>query len=212
MIKNRIARVTQFISWPFTFILLKPFLIFKINGRENLEKATPPFLIISNHVSFYDSFVFRLVFGLLTDKLPLRFMAVRKFDNSRILNLLSNLKLVDLTYVLLGAFVVEPGRGIDKNLKEAERIIQIGGSVVMYPEGSVVKEGIVREFKHGAAVLTQRTKVPVLPISMKLGKRRFLRREFVINIGEVISVNREMEIGEINKTFYDTVVGLYNKV
>ncbi len=210
MIKRRIAAVTQFISWPIAFILFNSFLDIKINGKENLKKVASPFVIISNHVSFYDSFVFRLICGFFSKKLPLRFMAVRRFNN-KYLNLLSDLKFIDIVYAVFGVFVVEPGRGIQKNLEEAQRIIETGGNVVLYPEGCVVKDGNIKEFKPGAAVLTQRTGVNVLPISMRLGKRKFFRREFVVNIGEMIVFDRNLPIPEITNAFHAEIVRLYNR-
>lgn len=210
MIKKVVARVFQFLSWPLAFFFFNLFFIIKIQNKESLRRSTSPILIISNHISSYDSFVFRLALGIFSDKLPLRFMAVNKFDKSRILNLLSFFKIIDFVYVLFGVFVVEVGKGIDRNLIEAERIIHEKGNIVMYPEGSMYNDGKVGEFKTGAAVLVEKTGVSVLPIAMRLGKKKGWRREFFINIGEVFEVNKKDTKENITSQFYQKVFGLYN--
>ena len=86
------ARVTQFLMWPFVFIVANFLFKIKISGRENLEKVQSPFIIISNHIAYFDCFLFRLVLGVNSPHLPLRFMAVKKFS-SRILNYLQKLEL-----------------------------------------------------------------------------------------------------------------------
>src|SRR3989344_914518 len=199
------AGVTQFLSWPFTFLVFYIFFNLKINGRENLQKLKPPFIIISNHISFYDSFVFRLILDPFTTKLPLRFMGVRKFDRFY-LNILAQLGIVDIVYALFGVFVVEPGKGMDKNLEEARRIIKSGGNVVIYPEGSIVNGGKIDEFKLGAAVLARETSAPVLPISLRLGKKKFFNTEFVINIGESIKINNNIPPIEITNDFLERIL------
>ena len=202
------AGVTQFLSWPFTFLIFYIFFDLKINGRENLKKVNSPFIIISNHISFYDSFVFRLILEPFTTKLPLRFMGVRKFDRFY-LNILAHLGIVDIVYALFGVFVVEPGKGMDKNLEEATRIIKNGGNVVIYPEGSIVNGGKIDEFKFGAAVLARETGAPVLPISLRLGKKKFFNTEFIINVGDAIVVDGDILPEKITTDFRERILQLY---
>lgn len=205
------AMFTQFLSWPFALIFFHIFFDVKIMGQENIKKISSPFIIIANHITFYDSFAFRLILGLFTTKLPFRFMAVKKFDNFY-LNILAALWIIDIVYAIFGVFVIEPGKGMSKNLEEAQRIIKNGGNVVVYPEGSIISSGKIEEFKLGAAVLAQKTGVPVLPISMRLGKKRFLNTEFIINVGNIIDVSKDVSAREITNDFERRVVDLYDKV
>ncbi|MEI8249350.1 MAG: 1-acyl-sn-glycerol-3-phosphate acyltransferase, partial [Candidatus Taylorbacteria bacterium] len=76
---TQFAQITQFITWPFLWFISHVLFRIHISGREYITSAQSPFIIISNHTSFYDSFLFRLILGCWTSKLPLRFMAVRKF-------------------------------------------------------------------------------------------------------------------------------------
>lgn len=203
------AGVTQFLAWPIAFIFFKSLYKIRINGRENLNKVKSPFILISNHVSFYDSFIFRLVLGFNTYHLPLRFMAVKDFSHWY-LNFLRRIFVVDIVYAIFGVFVVYQGRGIHKNLEEAVRIIKNKGNVVIYPEGSVISSGKVENFKHGASVLAKMTGASVIPVSMRVSKGG-IRRKFTINIGRDIKYNESDSYKEITRIFHSVVTRLHNK-
>ncbi len=203
------ARLTQFLSWPIAFIYFNLFFKLRISGRENLINVSSPFIIISNHVAFYDSFVFRLVLGAFTKKLPLRFMAVNRFK-SWYLNFLARIYIIDLIYIIYGVFVVVKGRGIEKYLEEAIRIIKNGGDVVIYPEGSIVHGDEIEPFKLGAAVLAKKTGVPVIPMSMRINGGCF-RKEYIINVGQKIIVDTTLSAKDISAVFYAEVKKLYQK-
>lgn len=201
-------RISQFVTWPIAYAYFNLFYKIRINGRDNLDKIAAPFIIIVNHVGFLDSFMFRLILGLRTPHLPLRFMGVNRFQWKR-LNFLSDIGVIPFIYGLFGVFVIVPGRGLAKNLEEAKDIIGRKGIVVIYPEGKIVTGHMIAPFKHGAAVLAAETGVPVLPISFRLGERRSLRRPFIVNIGESMKVPAASQADEVTKLFYDTVVDLY---
>jgi len=203
-------KISQFLTWPIAFIYFRILYKLKINGRENLKKVTRPFISIVNHFSFADSFLFRLILGFFTPNLPLRFMAVKRF-NWRWLNFLADIGVITFIYSIFGVFVIVPGRGIQKNLEEAKRLIKRKENVVIYPEGKIVTEHTIAPFKPGAAVLAIETGTPVIPISLRLGSRKFLRKELTVNIGEPIIVSADAEFNETTKLFYDTIIDLYNK-
>lgn len=203
------ARTTQFLAWPFAFMFFMFLYKLEIHNAENIRKVKSPFIVISNHISFYDSFVFRLVLGLVPKNLPLRFMAVNSF-RAWYLNFLSTVFITDIVYALFGAFVVVRGRGIDKNLEDAVRIIKNRGNVVIYPEGSIVSDGNIGEFKLGAATLAKKTQAQVIPVYMKIVQAPH-RDKFIINVGEAVQYDPNLSPEEITKTFRDTIVALHNK-
>lgn len=201
------AKFTQFLAWPIAFVFFNSLFNLKINGKENIRNIQSPFIVISNHVSFYDSFVFRLVLGVFAKNLPLRFMAVNSFS-SWYLNLFAKLFITDIVYALFGVFVIIKGRGIDKNLEDAVRIIKNGGNVVIYPEGSIIHDEKIADFKQGAAVLAKKTNVPVVPVSFKISGN-LLRRDFIINVGRDIKYKDYLSTKEITNIFHNTVEKLY---
>lgn len=202
------ARATQFLAWPIAFIYFNLFFNLKIHNPKNVRKQESPFIIISNHVSFYDSFVFRLVLGVFPKNLPLRFMAVNSF-RTWYLNFLSRIFVTDIIYILFGVFVVVKGRGIDKNLKDAERIIRNVGNIVIYPEGSIMHDGKIHNFKLGAATLAKKTKTTVIPISMKISGKS-IRRKFTINVGENIDYDPNNTVEEISDLFHTVIDDLHS--
>ncbi len=201
--------ITQFLSWPIAYIFFNTLYNVEINGRENLDKIKSPFIIISNHVSIYDSFIFRLVLGLNSNHLPLRFLAVKDFDHP-VLKLLKKLLIVDFVYRIFGVLVVYQGRGIHKNLEEAIKIIKSNGNIVIYPEGSIILNDKIGDFKHGASVLAKTTGASVLPVAMRI-KKNGLRAKFIVNIGRDIKYNKSDSITEITRIFYNVISRLHYK-
>jgi 1-acyl-sn-glycerol-3-phosphate acyltransferase len=205
------AKITQFLSWPIVFVFFRSFFDLRIEGKENLRNIRSPFIIVSNHISIYDSFWFRLVLGLNTPHLPLRFMAVKKF-NWNFLNFLAAIGVVDIIYFLFGVFTIVKGKGLKKNLEEAEWIIKAGGNVVIYPEGKIIKSDEVGPFKNGAALLAQKTGSQVLPISFRLIKGDSFRRKLCVNIGESKDVQVDGKIENITEDLRKAVISLYSKI
>lgn len=201
-------RFSQFLTWPIAFVFFHSFYSMKINGSDNLLKIRSPFIIIANHPNVTASFLFRLILGFSTPHLPLRFMAVRKFV-WKWLNFLSAIGLVDFIYSLFGVFTVVPGRGIENNLVEAKRIIRSGGNVVIYPEGKIESSNVIAPFHSGASVLAKDTGVPVLPISFRVSRNRFIRQNMTINIGKAINATKDMNIQQITGLFYASIGELY---
>lgn len=202
-----IVRLTQFLTWPILYVLFRLVFEVKIQGRNNLSKLNNPFIVIANHISFYDSFIFRLALGFFTPHLPLRFMAVKKF-NYKMLNFLTSIGVISFVYTLFGVFTIVKGNGIAKNLKVAKTIINNGGNVVIYPEGSIRHEEGVGEFRPGAAILAQTTHARVLPISMRIKESGRLRDILAVNIGEPIAVISK-NTDENTKMFREILSKLY---
>jgi 1-acyl-sn-glycerol-3-phosphate acyltransferase len=65
------ARGTQFITWPLAFVLFRTIFSIRITGQENFTKATKPFILLSNHIAFYDSFLLRLALGFWSNHLQI---------------------------------------------------------------------------------------------------------------------------------------------
>lgn len=204
------SKVTQFLTWPILFILFHTFFSVNVHGRDNLKKVRSPFIIISNHVSFYDSFIFRLALGFITPHLPLRFMGVRSF-NYKFLNFLSSIGVIGLIYKLFGVFTVVPGRGIAQNLKEAKDIIESGGNIVIYPEGRIISNHTIGPFRKGATILARQTGVPVLPFIFHIDKMHFSRDVLDIMIGDPIYLTKTVSDEEGTEILHSAIIELFNK-
>ncbi len=201
--------VTQFLTWPFLFVGFHLFFNIHIQGRANLKKFKAPAIFISNHIRFYDSFLFRLVLGLFTPHLPLRFMGVKKFEWA-FLNFLRAVGIIRLVYALFGVFTVVRGEGIEKGLREAKIIIGQGENVVIYPEGRITHNA-VGTFLKGAVVLARESKVPVVPVSFRLVANGLIRGHLSINIGEPVHLTKGT-VEDETLHFQNVILTLYNRV
>lgn len=186
----------------------------KIHGKENLKKTRGPMLFISNHISFYDSFIFDLFVHPFSHILPFRFMGSRVF----IVPFLAVLKLigvVDLVYLLFGVFRITPGEGAEKSLKHAYEIVKRGGTVAMYPEGRIwhptnVHPEEIGPFKWGAGILAKNTGVQVVPVAMKRTVvKGAWRTKLDVYIGRPYHVNGEDAPEVIAEKMRKKVVELY---
>lgn len=180
------AGTTQFLSWIILWPLFHILFKVKINGKKNLKGLRGPHIIIANHTRFYDSFLFRLAVGFWSRLLPMRFMAVQKFDHG-FLNIMQKLGIIPLVYGIFGVFVVEHGLGLHKNLKRAKEIIKNNGTVALFPEGRMSKDGSIGMFKRGVSALALSTDTPVLSLGIHIDDSRLRKMSgrgiININIG-----------------------------
>lgn len=198
---------TQFFSWFIFWPLYNLFFKVNIQGRENLKNLKGPLIMISNHSRFYDSFVYRIIVGLFSRLVPMRFMAVLKF-NDPFLNFVKRTGLIHFVYSLFGVFVVEQGLGLNKNLKRAKDILRNNGVVAMFPEGRLNRSEEILFFRRGvsALALSNHTKVLPMHISIKEGNLLKLRRgSLTVHIGKAHYL-------ETHRTYEDLAEGLRQEV
>lgn len=177
------AGTTQFLSWIILWPLFHLLFKVRINGKENLRGLRGPHIIIANHTRFYDSFLFRLAVGFWSRLLPMRFMAVQKFDH-KFLNIMKKIGIIPLVYGIFGVFVVEHGLGLHKNLKRAKEIIKNNGTVALFPEGRISRDGSIGRFRRGVSALALSTDTPVLSFGIHIDDSRLrnMKGRGIINI------------------------------
>ena len=81
-----------------------------------------------------------------------------------------------------GVFGVKRGKADVAALKEAMRILRGVENLLMFPEGTRVKDEGASEARTGAAMFATRTGAPLLPVYIRQQKRAFSRS--VVVIGE----------------------------
>ncbi len=147
----------------------------EIEGEENFPKSGP-LILVGNHFSFIDPVAFvslspwpmDFVGGAITPHAP---------------------KIVRFIPKLWGYLPVYRGTGSTYALKQAQKILNKGGVLGIFPEGGSWAQ-VLRPARPGAALLTAQTGAPLLPIGLiGLPKvfpnlRKFRRAKVKFRIGK----------------------------
>jgi 1-acyl-sn-glycerol-3-phosphate acyltransferase len=152
--------------------ILQPFfhVYFRLRriGLEHVPKQGPV-LMASNHRSFSDPFMIGCCLGR-----PLHFVAkVELFDK----------RWKAWILLALGAFPIRRGESDEAAMETARMILERGGVVGIFPEGTRVRPGPLGDPKRGVGRLVLETGAPVVPVAI-LGTER-LRRGWMIRPGRV---------------------------
>ena len=167
--------------WIFKFIfkgLFKIFFNLKVEGLENIPPMTN-FIIVANHFSFMDA-------PVVMAAVPRKIHCIASKELYRMFWLKFFLRLVE---------AVPSGNSSEKALQ----LLTQNENVGLFPEGGISRDGGLREFKRGVALLALKTGRPILPcaiigtyqalpfgsrlprfttIKLKIGKPKYFLKEF----------------------------------
>lgn len=180
----------------------------KIEGKENLRAVNSPLIIAPNHKSYYDHFFILFAVLLYAPRLlPIRAVAANWLFQKPILRfLLQN---------LFGAYRLRKEGSLDVSLRDALKVLRRGLTVAIYPEGRLVPEKRVGEFKKGAAYLAETTGTAILPVALRgLEHTTFLsllfgRRTITVVCGTPFSAKPEKSREEITAELQTKIEALY---
>jgi glycerol-3-phosphate dehydrogenase (NAD(P)+) len=128
-------------------------------GRRNIPKKGPV-ILAANHRSFLDPFVVGFCM-----RRPVYFVAKKELFEKRWQGWLLN---------RLGAFPIRRGESDEYSMATARGVLERGGALVMFPEGTRIREGSLGRPKRGVGRLALETGAPVVPIAI-LGSDRARR-------------------------------------
>jgi 1-acyl-sn-glycerol-3-phosphate acyltransferase len=161
----RLARavLVEDVYRPLVRVLSSP----RVHGLDRIEHLDPPAIFVANHHSHIDT-------PLLLTSLPVRFRhktvvgaAADYFFTSRPKSAWSALS--------IGAIPIERHRVNRRSADLAAQLLDEGWSLVVFPEGGRSPDGWGQEFRGGAAYLSVRCHVPVVPVHVE-GTRRVLKK------------------------------------
>ncbi len=142
----------RFLVW----VLLHTFYRVRAEGLRNVP-AEGPALLVCNHVSYIDA----LVIGSLLPRLP-RFVADHLFFRRPLLA-----PLLRLGGVIPIAQAREDAAVKEEAFEAAAQALREGGLVMIFPEGTLTKDGEFRPFRTGVEEILKRQPVPVIPMALR---------------------------------------------
>jgi len=162
---------------------------FKVYGRQNVPKKRA-FLLLSNHQSYLDP----IFCGSLLP-MPMCFMARDTLFTNRFFGWLIR---------SVNAIPIKRGQGDITAMKAILEKLGQGSPVCLFPEGTRTADGRIAAVKPGVALLSRRTKAPVVPMiidgafeAWPRSKRLFgLGYRVVSYYGRPISAERIREMGD----------------
>lgn len=139
--------------WGSLYTWFNPFLRVKIVGKEKLTKGQS-YVYCPNHSSMMDIVILYRLFR--------HFKWVAKKE-------LMKVPFLGWNMFLNGYLALDrksPSSQI-KMMKKAEKLLKRGSSIMIFPEGTRSKDGMLGKFRDGAFLLAQKTGVPVVPIAIE---------------------------------------------
>lgn len=150
---------------PVVVAIFKVFFKLKVEGLENLPQKTN-FIAVANHTSFLDPLV-------VMAAVPMKIHCIALRNLYQVPAISWFLKITD---------TLPSGSASEK----AAELLQRNENVGLFPEGGVSRDGKLKEFKRGAALLAMKTGRPIVPFAI-LGTYEALPRsakfpKFFVNI------------------------------
>lgn len=136
-----------------------------VRGKEYLTDEAV--VLCPNHTNGWDPIL--LACALRYD-VPVRFMAKKQLMETPAIGWLA---------AKMGAFGVDRGNSDIAAIKTSIRCLHEGWKLIIFPEGTRVKDGEEVEAKGGAAMIAIRAGVPMQPVYIAPKKRMFRRTKIV---------------------------------
>ena len=152
--------------WASLYTWLNPAWPVTLLGRE-LVRPDVAYVMVANHLSFLDI--------LVLFRLRVHFKWVSKIENFRVPLIGWNMSLNRYIKLVRGR-----RESVLAMMRECERTLLEGNSIMMFPEGTRSPNGRLRRFRDGAFELALRTRSPILPIVLQGTADALPKRGFVL--------------------------------
>lgn len=153
-------------------ILYRPEVIWK-NKALKKELKDKPVIFVSNHLGHIDGAFLGAVLGSYK---PYMLVAKDWYDKKGIGKLIKLCRTIPIDRYGADAVWYE----------QALQHIRNGSSVIIFPEGFTSKDGIIKEFKPGAALLSAVTGAPIVPLAIYGDYKPLIGMRQRVMIGEKI--------------------------
>lgn len=159
--KNKVYAVL----YPIVWIFMKIFHPWKAVGVENIPEGAA--LMCGNHTSLGDPLYVVCCMGSRRQTHVMAKAEIMKWP------------VIGFLLKKAGIIGVNRGKSDMAAVKECLKVLRGGEKLLMFPEGTRVKEGEASEAQTGAAMLATRTGAPLVPVYIQPKKRRFRKTAVV---------------------------------
>jgi long-chain acyl-CoA synthetase len=184
------------LTFPATLLMARP----RVVGSEHLRGLRGPVLIVSNHVTYIDiGFILYALPPMLRSHLAVAMQGALLMEMRQPpgeLNPFARLLQRLGYYLVISLFNVFPlpqSANFRRSFEFAGRCVDLGYSVLIFPEGRRTPNGELSRFQAGAGILAERLNLPVVPMRIDglwqaaQAHRHFLRPgEIVVRIGQPV--------------------------
>jgi len=139
--------------WGSLYTWLNPVWSVRVRGREHIERGRA-YVMVANHLSLVDIFV--------VHRLHRHFKWVSKIENFSMPFIGWNMRLNGYVPLRRG-----DRESVVEMFARCKEVLARGSSVMMFPEGTRSKTGVMKEWKLGAFELAKEVGVSVLPIAIQ---------------------------------------------
>ena len=197
----------------------------EILGRERLGSASPPYLFVANHHSYFDTALLRSTLplsmrGRIAPAMTTRYHRVwfGETPGTRGQYLLEGLQ-AGLTAFFFNAFPLPETAGFRRSLVYAGELMDAGFSILIFPEGRHVPEGTMERFRGGIGVFARDLRAPIVPVHVSgthyvLPDERYWPAFYPTRIvyGEPLRVEADADPTEVTERLEQAVRALGNDV
>lgn len=219
-IRNHIACTVWFLSYFVVYFLSKIFLSIEVHYEDkSFKDVKKPTIVVSNHENPFDPWIIfvSMPFWSYVKLLPVRPFAKNKFSEKRsFLGVLSSLRIINFIYFIYNVIIVSSDVSFEEKIKPIIDSIKENNTVLIFPEGKIILDTEVGEFKKGAVVIQERTGAPILPCAISHGKRGLFRKKVYVSFGKPFYISKELmdnkdDYAEAREDLRKKIKNLYQK-
>ncbi|HYV86591.1 MAG TPA: AMP-binding protein [Patescibacteria group bacterium] len=193
----------------------------RVTGLENLARAAPPYLFVSNHHGYLDTGLLKATLpfalrGRIAPGMTTRYQRVwfGETAGTRGRLVIEGLQ-AGLVELLFAAWPLPETAGFRRSLVFAGELMDRGVSLLIFPEGRHVPEGTMQAFRPGIGVFARELRAPVIPVRVE-GTSRVLpddawwprRGRTSLVIGAPMSIEPDADAAEVTRRLEASVRAL----
>jgi 1-acyl-sn-glycerol-3-phosphate acyltransferase len=223
---DKIKSVLSWASWSITYGVMYLLSIFHkvetIYEDRNFLSVHRPIIVISNHRGIFDpwhissAIPFKILFGRI---FPIRvYSSVELSEKNTSGRILKTLGIMRVVYFLYNAILLPKSGTFDEKIQPLLEAIKKNESILIFPEGQLIFDDSISDFKKGVVRVHQLTGALILPIAIKYEKKASIFRKVNIVIGKPFAIPEDFfdsstdDFRSARNYLREKVISLYEKI